>query len=180
MNTVVVGIVIGIVVLAAAVLFAIWVTRRRRRADLQQRFGPEYAREVRARGSERDADQHLSEVAGRRDRLDIRELDPAARDRYTQRWEAVQAEFVNRPGRALDEADRLVTDVMRDRGYPVEDFSERAELVAADHPQVVEHYRAAHAVQHAHHGNSSSSNTEDLRQAFVHYRALFDELVRER
>lgn len=181
MNTaVVVAIIIGIVVLTAAVLFAIWNARRRRRANLQQRFGPEYAREVQARGSEREADQHLSEVADRRDRLDIRQLEPADRDRYTQRWEAVQAEFVNRPGPALDEADRLVTDVMRDRGYPVEDFSERAELVAADHPRVVEHYRAAHAVQQTHHGNSGSSDTENLRQAFVHYRELFAELVRER
>ena len=96
---------------------------------------------------------------------------------YTQRWQAVQAEFVDRPGPALDEADQLVTEVMRDCGYPVEDFSERAELVAADHPQVMEHYRAAHAIQHTHHGNSGSSDTEELRQAFVHYRALFNELV---
>jgi hypothetical protein len=92
----------------------------------------------------------------------------------------VQSEFVDRPGPALDKADRLVTDVMRDRGYPVEDFSERAELMAADHPQIVEHYRAAHAVRHAHHGNSGASDTEELRQAFVHYRALFDELVQSR
>lgn len=177
---VVVAIIIGIVVLAAVVLFAVWEARRRRRAKLQQRFGPEYEREVQARGSERDADQHLSEVADRRDRLDIRQLEPAARDRYTQRWQAVQSEFVDRPGPALDKADRLVTDVMRDRGYPVENFSERAELVAADHPQVVEHYRAAHAVRQTHHDNSGASDTENLRQAFVHYRALFDELVRER
>jgi FtsZ-interacting cell division protein ZipA len=179
-TTIVVVIIIVIVVLAAAVLFAIWITRRRHHATLQQRFGPEYEREVRARGSERDADQHLSEIADRRDRLDIRSLEPAARDRYTQRWQAVQTEFVDRPGLALDEADQLVTDVMRDRGYPVEDFHDRAELVAADHPQVVEHYRAAHAVQRAHHGNSDASNTEELRQAFVRYRALFEELVRER
>jgi FtsZ-interacting cell division protein ZipA len=179
MNTVVV-IIIGIVVLAAAALFAIWIARRRRHATLQQRFGPEYEREVRARGSECDADQHLSEVADRRDRLDIRQLEPAACERYTHRWQVVQTQFVDRPGPALDEADQLVTDVMHDRGYPVEDFSDRAELVAADHPQVVEHYRAAHAIQHAHHGNSGSSNTEELRQAFVHYRALFEELMQER
>ncbi len=176
----VVEIVIGIVVLAGAGLFGIWALRRRRRATLQQRFGPEYEREVRERGSERDADQHLGEVADRRDRLDIRQLEPAARDRYTRRWQAVQTEFVDRPGPALDEADQLVTEVMHDRGYPVEDFSDRAELVAADHPQVVEHYRTAHAVQHAHHGNSGASDTEELRQAFVHYRALFEELVGER
>jgi FtsZ-interacting cell division protein ZipA len=181
MNTIlVVEIIVGIIVLAGAVLFGIWNFRRRRRADLQQRFGPEYEREVQARGSERDADQHLSKVADRRDQLDIRHLEPAARDRYTQRWQAVQTQFVDRPGPALDEADQLVTDVMRDRGYPVEDFGERAELLAADHPQVVEHYRAAHAARQTHHGHPGASDTEELRQAFVHYRALFDELVRTR
>lgn len=179
-TVIVIEIIIGIVVIAAVVAFVAWDARRRRRARLQQRFGPEYEREVQARGSERDAEQHLSGVADRRDQLDIHHLEPAARDRYTRRWEAVQAEFVDRPGPALDNADRLVTDVMRDRGYPIEDFSERAELVAADHPQIVAHYRAAHAVQHAHHGHPGASDTEDLRQAFVHYRALFDELVHGR
>jgi hypothetical protein len=181
MDTVtVVGIIVGIIVLAAAVVFAVCYAQQSRRASLQQQFGPEYEREVQARGSERDAAQHLSQVADRRDRLDIRHLEPAARDRYTRRWETVQSEFVDRPGSALDKADRLVTDVMRERGYPVDDFSERAELVAADHPQVVEHYRAAHAARQVHHGHSGSSDTEDLRQAFVHYRMLFDELVHSR
>jgi FtsZ-interacting cell division protein ZipA len=181
MNTVnVIELIIGIVVLAGAVVFAVWYTLRRRRADLQQRFGPEYAREVLARGSERAADQHLGAVADRRDRLDIHELEPAARERYTQRWQVVQTEFVDRPGPALDEADQLVTEVMRDCGYPVEDFSDRAELVAADHPQVVEHYRAGHTTQQVHHDHPDATDTEDLRQAFVHYRALFDELVQAR
>jgi hypothetical protein len=145
---------------------------------LQERFGPEYDREVALRGSERDAARHLSDVADRRDQLDIRHLEPMARDRYTRRWAAVQTEFVDQPGRALDEADRLVTDVMRDRGYPVEDFGERAELVAADHPEIVKHYRAAHAARRDYHGHSGAVGTEEMRQAFVHYRALFDELVR--
>jgi hypothetical protein len=96
----------------------------------------------------------------------------------------VQSDFVDQPGRALDEADRLVTDVMKDRGYPVHNFSERAELVAADHPQVVEHYRAAHAARQrhtpSHDGASGGADTEELRQAFVHYRALFEELVHDR
>jgi hypothetical protein len=176
-------IVIGIVVVAVIVLLAV-VLRRRSRMNLQERFGPEYDREVEARGSERDAERHLRDVANRRDKLDIRQLDAAARDRYTQRWQAVQSDFVDQPGRALDEADRLVTDVMQDRGYPVHNFSERAELVAADHPQVVEHYRAAHAARQRHtpnhDGAAGGSDTEELRQAFVHYRALFDELVHDR
>jgi hypothetical protein len=182
MNTVA-WIAIGIVVLAVIVLLAV-VLRRRSRANLQERFGPEYHREVEARGSERDAERHLRDVANRRDKLDIRQLDAAARDRYTQRWQAVQTDFVDQPGRALDEADRLVTDVMQDRGYPVHNFSERAELVAADHPQVVEHYRAAHAARQRHtpsdDDTSDGADTEELRQAFVHYRALFEELVHDR
>ena len=94
-----------------------------------------------------------------------------------QRWQVVQTEFVDRPGPALDEADQLVTEVMRECGYPVEDFNDRAELVAADHPQVVEHYRAGHTAQQVHHDRPGACDTEDLRQAFVHYRALFNELV---
>ncbi|HJT04892.1 MAG TPA: hypothetical protein VJ757_14890 [Pseudonocardiaceae bacterium] len=176
-------IILGIVVFAVIVVLAA-VARWRSKANLRERFGPEYDREVAARGSERDAQRHLRDVAHRRDRLDIRQLDPEARDRYTQRWQAVQTDFVDQPGHALDEADRLVTDVMQDRGYPVQDFGERAELVAADHPEVVEHYRAAHAARQRHTGgpgaNGHGADTEELRQAFVHYRALFDELVHDR
>jgi hypothetical protein len=177
MNNTVGWIVLGIAVIAVIVL-VMMAMRWRSRANLQQRFGPEYEREVAERGSERDAARHLRDVAGRRDQLDIRHLEPPARDRYTRRWEAVQTEFVDRPGQALDEADQLVTDVMRDRGYPVEDFGERAELLAADHPQIVNHYRAAHAARQGYQGHPDAVGTEELRQAFVHYRALFDELVR--
>jgi hypothetical protein len=170
-------IVLAIIVLVIIVLLMAVVLRKRNQARVQQRFGPEYEREVAERGNERDAVRHLSDVADRRDKLDIRRLEPTARDHYTRRWEAVQTDFVDRPGQALDEADRLVIDVMRDRGYPVENFGERAELVAADHPQVVKHYRAAHAARRNHHGHPGTVETEDLRQAFVHYRALFNELV---
>ncbi len=176
---IVVEIIVGIVILAGAVRYAVRDARRRREANLQEQFLPQDEREEQARG-ERDVAQHRSEVADRPDGLDIRPVDPAARDHYTQRWEAVQTEFVDQPGPALDEADRLVTDVMRDRGYPVEDFDEHAELVAADHPQVVEHYRAACAVRQGRHGLLGASDTEDLQQAFGHYHALFDELMHDR
>jgi hypothetical protein len=180
-TVIIIEIAIGIIVLGAAVLFAVWDARRRRRIYLQQRFGPEYERQVRACGSERDAAWHLSVTVDRRDRLDIRPLEPAARERYLRRWEAVQTDFVDRPGPTLDEADRLVMDVMHERGYPVYpvgDFDERAELIAADHPQAVQHYRAAHTARQGHHRNPKLSDTEHLRQAFMHYRVLFDELVR--
>ncbi|MGH3720281.1 MAG: hypothetical protein ACRDRI_15840 [Pseudonocardiaceae bacterium] len=175
MNTVA-WIVLGIAAVAVIVL-AVVAARWRNRASLQERFGPEYTREVAARGSERDAARHLRDIADRRDQLDIRRLDPAARDRYTRRWDVVQTEFVDRPGPALDKADELVTDVMRDRGYSVEDFGARADLIAADHPRIVEHYRAAHAARQDHHGRPGAVDTEEMRQAFVHYRALFEELV---
>lgn len=176
-------IILGVVVFAVIVLLAM-AARWRSGVKLQERFGPEYDREVAARGNEREARRHLREVANRRDQLDIRQLDAAARDRYTERWQAVQTDFVDQPGRALDEADRLVTDVMQDRGYPVADFDERAELVAADHPEVVEHYRAAHAARQRRTAgpgtDGHAGDTEEMRQAFVHYRALFEELVHER
>src|ERR1700719_1741226 len=111
-------IILGVVVVAVIVAAAL-AMHSRNRSRLQERFGPEYDREVAARGSERDAARHLNDVADRRDQLDIRPLDRTARDRYTRRWEAVQSEFVDQPGGARDEADRLITDVMRDRGYPV-------------------------------------------------------------
>jgi hypothetical protein len=175
MNTV--GWIVLAIIIVALIAALVMAMRWRNRASLQQRFGPEYEREVAARGNEREAARHLRDVADRRDQLDIRQLEPTARDRYTRRWEAVQTEFVDQPGHALDEADRLITDVMRDRGYPVEDFGKRAELVAADHPQIVKHYRAAHAARRDHHGQPGAVGTEELRQAFVHYRALFNELV---
>jgi hypothetical protein len=180
-TVIIIEIAIGIIVLGAAVLFVVWDARRRRRIHLQQRFGPEYERQVRARGSERDAAWHLSAIVDRRDRLDIRPLEPAARERYLRRSEAVQTDFVDRPGPALDEADRLVMDVMHERGYPVYpvgDFDERAELIAADHPQAVQHYRAAHTARQGHHRHPNLFDTEHLRQTFMHYRVLFDELVR--
>lgn len=175
MNTV--GWIVLAIIILALIVALVMAMQWRNRASLQQRFGPEYEREVAVRGNEREATRHLRDVADRRDQLDIRQLEPTARDRYTRRWEAVQTEFVDQPGHALDEADRLVIDVMRDRGYPVEDFGERAELVAADHPQIVKHYRAAHAARRDHHGHPGAVDTEELRQAFVHYRALFNELV---
>ena len=96
----------------------------------------------------------------------------AARDRYAERWRATQAQFVDQPASALGDADTLVAEVMRERGYPVEDFEQQAADVSVDHPTVVEHYRKAHAIQ-----TRSRASTEDLREAMLHYRALFAELL---
>ena len=171
-----VWVLVALVVLAV-VAGVVWsALQARRRAALQQRFGPEYDREVDRAGDRRAAEAHLAEVADRRDRLEIRDLAPEAKARYDAQWQSVQARFVDEPGQAVADADGLVTAVMRDRGYPVEDFRERASMVAADHPDVVEHYRAAHDA-HARHMQSGQADTEDLRQAFVHYRALYGALT---
>jgi hypothetical protein len=145
--------------------------RQRRSAQLREGFGPEYDRVVERHGS-REGEAELRERFDRRRSYDIRPLDPEARDRYAERWRQTQAQFVDQPANALADADRLVGEVMRERGYPVEDFDQQADDVSVDHPHVVEHYRKAHAIQ-----SGREASTEDLRQALVHYRALFDELL---
>jgi NAD(P)-dependent dehydrogenase (short-subunit alcohol dehydrogenase family) len=162
---------IGAVVVLAA---AGWTTIvARRRGHLRERFGPEYHRAVAERGSRREAESELREREKRREALDVRPLEPEEQVRYQQAWQRIQARFVDEPEEAVQEADALVERVMRDCGYPVEDFEEQAATVSVDHPTVVENYRAAHRI--AHEGNGAG--TEDLRQAMVHYRALFQELV---
>lgn len=173
MNTL--GWVLLALVVVVVVALALWFARQRRSTNLRERFGPEYDRTVEQVGDRREAESRLAGVADRRDSLDLRDLDAAEVERYRAQWDAVQARFVDEPAAALDDADSLLTAVMRDRGYPVEDFEERASLVSADHPHVVEHYRAAHTA-HARAGQDGVG-TEDLRQAFVHYRDLFAELV---
>jgi hypothetical protein len=167
----VVLIVIVVLVIVAIAVLASSRAKKRRTETLQGRFGPEYDRAVDQHGDQKAAESHLSGVADRRDQLDIRELTDAERSRYTNRWQQVQADFVDSPGAATQDADRLINDVMRERGYPVDDFDTRADMVAADHPEVVEHYRAAH------NGSSSNPTTEEQRRSFVHYRALFEQLV---
>jgi hypothetical protein len=168
-------IVLVILVLALVAAFVV-VQRNRRRAQLQERFGPEYDRAVNETGSRREAEQHLAAVAHKRDKLEIRDLEPRQRAQFVEQWELVQARFVDEPAAAVDGAELLITTVMRERGYPVDDFEEQADLVAADHPDVVDHYRAAHT-SHERHRSAGGAGTEDLRQAFVHYRSLFDSLV---
>jgi hypothetical protein len=169
-------VIIVVLVVAALAAAAFVMFQKQRRAQLQQRFGPEYDRAVEEADNRREAESHLAGIAQQRDRLDLRDLDEGERARYTTEWDGVQARFVDEPGQAVDAADSLITTVMRERGYPVEDFDQRADLVAADHPEVVSHYREAHAA-HQRHRSTGGVDTEDLRQSFVHYRALFAALV---
>jgi len=167
-----------LLVLVIVVLLAVvgWLLYERRRSDeLRSTFGPEYRRTLDETGDRRAAEAELRERKERVAALDIRPLAPADRDRYAGAWRQVQAEFVDAPGSAITDADRLIGEVMQARGYPVSDFEQRVADVSVDHPAVVEHYRAAHAI--ASRRNDVTTDTEALRQAMVHYRALFEDLL---
>ena len=167
-----------LVVIVLLALLAFFAGRQRRSRKLQETFGPEYDRTVSETGDRRAAEAELLERTGRREGFDIVPLEPEARARYVEAWRNTQAQFVDEPAEATREADRLITSVMRDRGYPVDDFEQRAADISVDHPQVVDDYRAAHAIAAA--NDRSEASTEDLRQALVHYRSLFEDLLEDR
>ena len=167
-----------IVVLVLLALLAFFAGRQRRSRKLQETFGPEYDRTVEQAGDRKAAEAELKERAERRGGFDIVALEPEARARYVEAWRHTQAQFVDEPAEATREADRLITSVMRDRGYPVDDFDQRAADLSVDHPQVVDDYRAAHTIAVA--NDRSEASTEDLRQALVHYRSLFEDLLEDR
>ena len=170
-----VWVVIAVAVVAALALVVWRAVARRRTGQLQQQFGPEYDRAVGAAESKRDAEAELQAREERRQQLEIRPLSQTARDRYLEGWQIVQAQFVDDPRSAVASADSLIQSVMEDRGYPVEDFEQRAADISVDHPQVVENYRQGHQLARA--SADGSDSTENLRQAMRNYRALFEELV---
>jgi len=170
------GLLVAILIaLALLVVLALFASRQRRSRKLREQFGPEYDRTVAEAGDRKEAESRLQERTARRQRLDIVPLDAADRDRYVEAWRQAQARFVDEPAEATREADRLITAVMRQRGYPIDDFEQRAADISVDHPQVVDDYRAAQAIASA--NERSEASTEDLRQALVHYRSLFEELL---
>jgi hypothetical protein len=148
---------------------------RRRSMQLRSRFGPEYERTVQEVGDRRRAEHDLERRANRVERLHIHPLSMAEHDRYVAAWKADQARFVDDPAGAVTEADRLVQDVMKARGYPVADFDQRVEDISVDHPHLVQNYRAARELAARH--RRGEATTEDLRRALVFYRGLFDELL---
>jgi hypothetical protein len=169
-------IILIVVVVVVIVLLAALLARRRRSEGLQQRFGPEYERTLARSGDRRAAESELSEREHLRSDLDIVPLDPEVRTRYQQEWRTTQGRFVDDPTGATRDADGLVARLMSERGYPVDDdFERQAAVVSVDHPQVAENYRAAHAVHRA--NEQGLATTDDLREAFVHYRSLFSQLL---
>jgi hypothetical protein len=165
-----------VVIAVALVAFLAMSTARRKRSErLERHFGPEYERAVGEAGDQRAAEKELAARERRRQKLDIVALAPEARAKYDEHWRAVQTAFVDNPSAAVGEADRLVTSVMRERGYPVDDFDQRVADISVDHPNVVEHYRAAHTLHLAQ--EQGNIGVEAQREAFVHYRALFEQLL---
>ena len=167
----------GVVILVIAVLAWLYAQKRRSTtAGLRQKFGPEYERAVQKHGSERKAEAKLANRQDRVEKLNVRDLDPVERERFSTQWESVQSRFVDSPRGAVSEADDLVSTLMKTRGYPVSDFDQRADDISVDHPLVVENYRSAHHI--ALRVGTNGASTEDLRTAMIHYRSLFEELVR--
>ena len=177
-STTQVAIVIAVAVLVVAGIVVWLLMRKHRTQRLRAQFGgAEYTRAVEEGGSRRKAEAALDGRAERVKGLHIRPLAAGDRARFVESWGRVQARFVDGPGGAVTDADQLLGDVMSTRGYPVSDFEQRAADISVDHPSVLENYRAAH--QSALLQTRGQASTEDLRQAMIHYRTLFEELVSE-
>lgn len=177
-STTQIAIVIAVVVIAAVGIGILLLTRKRRTARLRTQFGgAEYTRAVKEGGSQRRAEAALDKRSDRVEALHIRALGAGDRARFVDSWRRVQARFVDGPGGAVTDADQLLGDVMSTRGYPMSNFEQRAADISVDYPLVLENYRSAHeiAIRQTH----GQASTEELRQAMIHYRTLFDELVGE-
>ena len=173
--TTLVWVVIAIVVVVAIVLVAVG-ARKRRTAMLRDRFGPEYDRTVESRDDRRAAEAELRAREKERAQFDVEPLPEATRLRFADEWRDVQERFVDQPAQAATAADTLITRVMEAQGYPMKDFDAQADLISVDHPDTVENYRFAHAVEQR--SQTQQASTEDLREALLRYRSLFDELLR--
>jgi hypothetical protein len=167
--------IIVVLVLLVVVLGGMLLLQRRRSSHLQSQFGPEYERTLKEAGDKRKAEAELQQREKRVQKFSIRPLDRDDRDRFTAEWRRTQAEFVDDPMGAMRHADVLLQDVMTTRGYPVENFEQVAADISVDHPTVVQNYRSGHDIAVRH--QRGEAGTEDLRQAMIHYRELFDELV---
>ena len=164
---------IGAAIVIAAIAWSAY--RKRRSSQLQDTFGAEYDRTVADAPTRREAEADLAEREKRHKEFELKPLDPQARERYIERWRQTQEQFVDDPEGAVGQADGLIQEVMRERGYPVEDFDQRADDLSVDHPEVISNYRAAHATAIA--NERGKATTEDLRNAVIHYRALFSEVL---
>ena len=168
-------IILIVAVVAIVIVAAVIITRQRRSQHLKQQFGPEYDRAIQQHGDARHAEAVLIDREKRVEKFALRPLTPSDRERFAEDWAAVQRRFVDDPSTAVNQADKLVTTVMAARGYPMSDFDQRAADISVNYPTVVENYRSAREITLRH--SQGKSSTEDLRQAMVYFRSLFDELL---
>jgi hypothetical protein len=173
-NTMTFAVAVAIVAVLAVLGAWVW-TRRTRTRRLQERFGPEYARTVREAGGPGRAEEALEARAKKVASFRIRPLSAEEQHRFSADWARVQALFVDEPTKAVRDADRLITDAMHARGYPITDFDARLEHLSVDHARTVEHYRVAHAIVERR--DRGEADTEALRQAMTHFRTLFEDIV---
>ena len=172
-------IIIAAVVVVGMVALGAWLFYQKKQSQkLQERFGPEYDRTVHELGSRTKGESELKAREKRVERLEILPLAPPEAARFTEAWRALQSRFVDNPKGVVIEAEQLVRELMEKRGYPMGDFERRAGDISVDHPDVVANYRSAQAI--ALRDQQGSADTEELRKAVVHYRALFDELLEVR
>jgi FtsZ-interacting cell division protein ZipA len=170
--TAVIILIVVIVVVLAAIFFGVQASRRRR---LQSTFGPEYDRAVADTGNRAEAEKELRERERRHSELELKPLTSEAQAKYAADWEEVQIQFVDDPVDATNEADQLVTRLIAERGYPTSDYEDRLADLSVEHARVLGHYRDAHEINRR--SQAGEASTEDLRQALVHYRALFADLL---
>jgi len=178
MNSAQIGVLLVVIAVIIVAALAFMIARKRRSQNLREQFGPEYDRVVQKQGDVHKGERTLEFRQKHRKTLEIRPLSPSDKTRFGKLWSEIQSQFVDDPSGAVALADGLITEVMQARGYPTTDFTQRAADISVDHPVVVENYRAAHDI--ALRRSRGQASTEDLRQAMVHYRALFSELLEER
>lgn len=177
MSTTYIIIIVVVVLVVLGVILALVFSPKKRSQQFQNKFGPEYGRAVKTGGSEKKAQAELNQRQKHIDTMNIRPLSLSERERYQAEWTAIQAKFVDQPGQATVEADHLIMEVMKVRAYPVSDFNQRAADVSVNYPTLVSNYRAAREI--AIKNEQHSANTEELRQALIYYRSLFDELLKD-
>ena len=170
--TVVIILIIVVLVIIAAIVYGVQVSRRKK---LQSTFGPEYDRVVADTGSRSDGEKELREREKRHAELELKPLSAESKAKYSTAWEEVQVDFVDDPAQAVSTADELVTRLIAERGYPTGDYDDQLADLSVEHAQTLGHYRDAHAISER--SQNGEASTEDLRQALVHYRALFADLL---
>jgi hypothetical protein len=166
--------VLVVLLVVGAILVVLGVVANRRRA-LRQRFGPEYDRVVESTEDRRAAERELRDRERRHAELELRPLAPESRERYSASWEEIQVRFVDAPDQAVGEADELVTRLVAERGYPTGDYDDQLAHLSVEHARTLDHYRQAHDINER--NSRGEATTEQLRQALVHYRALFADLL---